>query len=80
MKKFFYFLLVSLLSALVFESIPTIIFPSKTFSSALWLIPFVLWYGLLFSISFLIFRKKPVFTGFFNLVYSWSRFGKNSFS
>lgn len=68
MKRYFQFLIISLISAFIFEEIPRITRDLLNYSTVhIWeigddgfLIFFVLWYGIIFSISYFLFRNRQI--------------------
>ena len=60
MKKYLYFLLISYGVAFLFELNANLFFDGKLFESQGWPIFFLIWYGLLYSVTFLFFRKSSV--------------------
>lgn len=61
MKKYFLFLLISLLTALIFEAIANTIGDGKLFSQPNRVQFFIVWYGFLYSLLYILFRNKPVY-------------------
>jgi hypothetical protein len=59
-KKYFYFLIVSYATALFFEFIANTYADGRLFQLPLWPIGFLVWYGLIYSITFIICRKRPL--------------------
>ncbi|MBN2517479.1 MAG: hypothetical protein JXB14_01400 [Candidatus Altiarchaeota archaeon] len=60
MRNYPYFLLVSYLTALLFETIANTIGDGKLFQQEGWPIFFLVWYGALYSPVFLVLNKKPL--------------------
>ena len=60
MKKYLLFMLVSYIVAFLFELNANLFFDGKLFESQNWPIFFLIWYGLIYSITFLLFHKKSL--------------------
>lgn len=70
MKKYFGFLCVSYLVAILFEMNANFFFDGKLFTVPFWPIVFLVWYGLFYSMMFLIFRKRSlILTVFFGSIF-----------
>lgn len=70
-RKYFYFLLIAYLIAFFFEFIANTIGDGKLFQAPNWLIFFLVWYGTIYSLTFLVFRNKPIW----QVVLTWAILG-----
>lgn len=59
-KGFLLFLAVSYIIAFLFESLAFLTGDGGMYRSLVGIVVFLLWYGLLYSLTFIIFRKKPL--------------------
>lgn len=60
MKKYFSFIIFSYLTALIFETIANTIGDGKLFQSHNAIVFFLIWYGVLYTILYLIFRNSRI--------------------
>lgn len=60
MKKYFYFIVFSYFTAFIFEFIANTIGDGRLFRSHLWPLFFLIWYGSIYSVTFLLFSKKSL--------------------
>jgi len=60
MKKFLIFLITAYAAALLFEVNSNFFFDGTLFQKSNWAIFFLLWYGGLYTITFLLFHKQPL--------------------
>jgi len=69
MRKYLYYLVVAYAVAIIFEMNANFFFDGKLFQNPLWGIGFILWYGLFYSVMFILFRnrrlREPVIAGAF---------------
>jgi len=66
-KQYLQYLIISYTVAILFEINANFFFDGKLFQQPLWGIGFIIWYGFIYSIMFIIFKNKkliqPVVTG-----------------
>ncbi len=60
MKKYLQFLLASYVTAITFETIANTIGDGKLFQAENWSIFFLIWYGAIYSVTYFIFRNRPL--------------------
>lgn len=58
--QYFYFLAISYMTALFFEFIANTYADGKLFQLSFWPVGFLVWYGLIYSITFLICKRKAL--------------------
>jgi len=63
MKNYLKFLLVSYLTALLFEFIANTIGDGKLFKNSGWPVFFILWYGFMYTVLYLFFRNRTFWQG-----------------
>jgi hypothetical protein len=63
MKRYFKYLLVSYITAVIFEFIANTIGDGKLFLNPIWPILFLIWYGFIYSLLYFIFRNKSLWAG-----------------
>lgn len=70
MKIFFKFFAISYATALIFEIIANTIGDGTLFQADNWFIFFLIWYGLIYAILYLLFRNRPIWQGviFFSIL------------
>lgn len=59
-RKYFSFLLISYFVAFLFETLANTIGDGKLFQTSNWFVFFLLWYGTIYSLAYLIFKNKPL--------------------
>lgn len=70
-RKYFYFLFISYLVAFLFETLANTIGDGKLFQAPNWLIFFLIWYGTIYTLTYLVFRKRPLW----QVVLTWAILG-----
>ena len=60
MKKYLSYLMISYIVAIIFEMNANFFFDGTLFQVPLWPIVFFVWYGLLYSVMYFIFKNRPL--------------------
>jgi len=60
MKKYLFFMILSFITAFLFETLAYIVGDGKIFDSPFWPVVLFFWYGFLYTVTFLLFRKKSL--------------------
>lgn len=63
MKKYLKFLIISLITALIFEFLANKIGDGTLFDNSSWPKFFLIWYGVGYTILYVLFKKRPVWQG-----------------